>query len=151
LALRAAGAGLSVLILQFMKGMAYSELETLTHIANITVKQLGSSAFCKIGDSNFEHHRELAKKGYHRAHMAISAHTHDIIVLDEIVTAAQFNLLTTQEILALIAIKHPKTELVLTGRGAPQELIDACDLVTEMKEIKHYFQKGVTARKGIES
>lgn len=151
LAIRAAGAGLSVLILQFMKGMDYSELSSLKCLPNITVEQLGSNTFCKIGDSNYQMHRTFAQKGYQRALVAISANLYDVIILDEIVTAAHFNLISIQQILDLINKKNPRIELVLTGRGATQELIDACDLVTEMREIKHYYQKGIVARKGIES
>ncbi len=151
LALRASGAGLSTLILQFMKGMQYSELISLKLLNNITVIQLGSAAFCRVGDAHFDEHRRLAAEGYRMAIEALRTRSHELIVLDEIVTAMQFTLLSEDELMHLIDIKDPHIELVLTGRGATQRLVDACDLVTEMKEIKHYYQKGVIARRGIES
>lgn len=151
LALRASGAGLSVLVLQFMKGMEYSELASLTLLRNVSVERLGSDSFCRVGDENFKMHREMAQKGYLRALVAIQSSSFDVIILDEIITAMHFTLISEDDILKLIEIKSPHTELVLTGRGASQKLIDACDLATEMREIKHYYQKGVLARKGIEA
>lgn len=151
LALRAAGAGLSVLILQFMKGMEYSELSSLKLLPAVTLERLGSDTFCRVGDENFETHRALAQKGFLRAHDAVTSSAFDVIILDEIVTAMHFNLIAEDDVLRLIKAKSPHTEIVLTGRGATQNLINACDLVTEMKEIKHYYQKGIVARRGIES
>ena len=75
---------------------------------------------------------------------------YDIVVFDEILTAHMFHLISLQEILDLVKTRPDKVEIVLTGRGAPQEVIDAVDLVTEMVEVKHYYRKGVMARDGIE-
>ncbi len=151
LALRASGAGLSVLILQFMKGMEYSELISLKLLHNVHLEQLGSNSFCRVGDETIETHRSLARQGFQRALDAVRRCSHDVIILDEILTAMSFALISEDEIMDIIKIKSPRTELILTGRGATQRIIDACDLATEMKEIKHYYQKGVSARKGIES
>ncbi len=152
LALRASGAGLSTLILQFMKGQHYSEIDAVKQFSPlITIEQYGSREFCRPDDENLPHHIELAQKGYSRARQSIADGNHALIILDEIVTAHLFHLISLNEIRQLIDLKNPSMELVLTGRGAPQELIDICDLVTEMKEIKHYYTKGVLSRKGIEN
>jgi cob(I)alamin adenosyltransferase len=151
LALRASGAGLSVLILQFMKGMEYSELASLALLKNVHLERFGSDSFCRVGDENFETHRKLARRGYTCALEAVRSSSHDIIILDEIITAMHFKLISEEEIIDLLRAKEAHMEIVLTGRGATQRLIDASDLVTEMKEIKHYYQQGVLARKGIES
>ncbi len=152
LALRAAGAGLKTMILQFMKGQKYSELNSLIHLNEfITVEQLGSESFCRVGDESFDEHVRLARHGLKRATEVLNSGIHDLVILDEIVTAGRFGLVTHDEIFSLIEIKGPRVELVLTGRGATDELITRCDLVTEMREIKHYYTAGVPARKGIES
>ena len=152
LALRAAGAGLKVMIFQFMKGQHYSELEAVKMLGgSIIIEQLGSESFCRVGDANFDEHVKLARRGMERALRAVEAAEHDIIILDEIVTALHFGLITREELFALMDRKGEKTELVLTGRGATRELVNRCDLVTEMGEIRHYYGSGVQARKGIES
>jgi cob(I)alamin adenosyltransferase len=152
LALRAAGAGLKVLILQFMKGQHYSELDAVKKLGGaITIEQMGSESFCRVGDENFSGHERLARRGMERALRAVEAAEADIIILDEAVTAMHFGLVSPEELFALMAKKCAATELVLTGRGATPELIDRCDLVTEMVEVKHYYGAGVQARKGIES
>ena len=91
------------------------------------------------------------EKGYERALAAISSGEYDLVVLDEYNMALFFELITWDKTKALLDARHPETELVFTGRGAPQELIDEADLVTEMKEVKHYYLQGVMARKGIEN
>ena len=95
-------------------------------------------------------HRTLARRGYDRAMEVLSGRSHDLVILDEIVTAAFFSLITTSEIVDLIEARYSDTELVLTGRGATQGIIHMCDLVTEMKEVRHYYRSNVPARKGIE-
>lgn len=152
LALRAAGAGLSTLVIQFMKGQAYSELASAKLLAPLVrVEQYGSPEFCMPESSTFPEHLKLAAEGLRRSQQAVREGEADVIVLDEIVTAARFGLVTTGDILSLIKIKPHGTELVLTGRGAEPELIEAADLVTEMREVKHYYAAGVQARRGIES
>jgi cob(I)alamin adenosyltransferase len=151
LALRASGAGLKSIIIQFMKGQHYSELESIAKLkSHITIEQYGSSRFCFINDENFEEHYSLAKNAMKRAHEVIISNIFDIIILDEIVTSLYFKIITMDEIIKLIEQKPENKELVLTGRGAPQHLISLCDLVTEMTEVKHYYTNGVSARTGIE-
>jgi len=147
LAIRAFGAGLKVLILQFIKGARRSgELEALK-ILGVEVRQLGLGFITK---ENFSEQKNLAHSAIEIARQEILSGAWDLIVLDEINYAVKFGLLDAQEILELIKIRPPQMHLVFTGRAAPPELIDAADLVTEMKLIKHPFQKGIVAQAGIE-
>ncbi|MFC1671167.1 cob(I)yrinic acid a,c-diamide adenosyltransferase [Spirochaetota bacterium] len=151
LALRASGAGLKTIIIQFMKGQYYSELDAVKLLKDyIKIEQFGSRSFRKPGDKDSREHHELAKKGYARAMEVLKGNDYSIIILDEIITSLKSGLITLEEIFKLIEIKPENIELILTGRGAPEELIKKADLVTEMKEIKHYYNEGVDARVGIE-
>ena len=93
----------------------------------------------------------LIEKGYERALEAVSSGDYDLVVLDEYNMALFFELIDWKKTEALLEARNPETEVVFTGRGAPQELLDVADLVTEMKEVKHYYMQGVMARKGIEN
>ncbi len=93
----------------------------------------------------------MAQQAFHRARKAMSSGKYDIVIMDEVCVAIFFALLKTQDVLSLLEEKPAPVELILTGRYCPPELIEKADLVTEMLENKHYYQKGVTARKGIES
>lgn len=152
LTLRAAGAGIKSIVIQFMKGQHYSELDAVPLLNGyLTIEQYGSGKFCRPENNNYTEHLELAQKGYRRVEEILKSGTFKIVVLDEIVTTLGFKLLTVEDIIRLLETKPEDVELVLTGRGAPDELIERCDLVTEMKEIKHYYTDGVKARKGIEN
>jgi len=147
LAIRAHGAGLNVLVLQFIKGLRRSgELNALDALG-IEVRQLGLG-FTSAGDIN--EHRAAARLALDTARAEISSGAWDLIVLDEINYAVKFNLLTAADITALLTIRPPQVHLVFTGRDAPPQLINAADLVTEMKLVKHPFQRGVEAQAGIE-
>jgi len=149
LAVRAAGSGLKVFIAQFIKGMEYSEIKALNKFSeNITVKQYGRGCF--IARSPERKDIEMAKEGFKEIAEIVINGDFDLIILDEINIAIYFGLLTSGDIVELIENKPEKLELVLTGRKASQEIIESADLVTEMKEIKHYFSNGVLARTGIE-
>ena len=151
LVFRAAGAGLDSIIIQFMKGQPYSELEAVKFFqGKILIEQYGDQEFCQVEKENFERHLEQAKKGFRRAKEALLGER-QVIILDEVITAFSFHLLKEEEILELISKKPVGKELILTGRGATSKIIQKCDLVTEMKEVKHYFQQGLIARKGIEN
>lgn len=147
LAVRAFGAGLKVLILQFIKGGRRSSELAALETLGIEVRQLGLG-FTTAGDIN--EHKAAAQKALETARAAIVSAAWDLIILDEINYAVKFGLLDAAEILQLIKIRPPQMHLVLTGRDAVQELIDAADLVTEMKLIKHPYQVGVAAQVGIE-
>ncbi len=151
MAVRAAGWDMSSIIIQFMKGQKYGELESLKRFDNlITIEQYGSSEFCMPDDDTIQQHYLLARNGLQRATETSQSSDYSLVILDEIVTAMLFKLVTLDEIVTLIKNRNPSIELVLTGRGAPDALIGQCHLVTEMKEIRHYYENGVQARKGFE-
>ena len=150
LALRAAGAGLKIYIGQFIKGMHYSELNSLAQYSNIDLEQYGQGCF--IYNEPTQEDITLAQKGLARARSLLCAPNclYDMVILDEINIAIHLKLLAIDEVIKLINDKNPAVELILTGRYAPSEVIQLADLVTEMQEIKHYYQKGIEARSGIE-
>lgn len=151
LALRAAGSGLKSVVIQFMKGQHYGEIDSVRRLGGlIIIEQYGSPEFCKIDYEPLTEHFELAKKGIQRAREVILDKNFSIIILDEIVSAFLFKLIKLSDIQEILEMKPGDKELILTGRGAPKELIEMCDLVTEMKEIRHYYNKGIEARQGIE-
>ncbi len=150
LALRAIGHGLKVYMIQFMKGDPhYGELRAAKHLPGFTVRQFGRRDYV-----DRQHPTEedilLARQGLAHARKIVASGEFDVIILDEINVALDFKLLDVNEVLALIEGKPARTELLLTGRYAPKEIVQVADLVTEMKEIKHYFQRGRKARNGIE-
>ncbi len=151
LILRGAGAGLTSLVIQFMKGQHYSELDAVKCFPGlITIEQYGSTDFCSPGNEEaLKEHSGLVKRGFERAERAFGE-GYDIIVLDEIVTTTLFDILNNDDIISLIDKKPDSIELVLTGRGADRKLIESVDLATEMVEVRHYYEKGVKSRKGIE-
>jgi cob(I)alamin adenosyltransferase len=151
MALRAAGADLKVLIIQFMKGQHYSEIKALEKLKpQVEIVQTGRSR-CIRREEVEDIDRQEAMKGIYRARQAMSESDFDMIILDEILVAHWFGLVSTKEILSLITDRPAHVELVMTGRRAPAEIVREADLVTEMLEIKHYYTSGVQARKGIES
>jgi cob(I)alamin adenosyltransferase len=149
LALRAAGAGLSVFIFQFAKGIETSEIRALRKFSkNITVRQFGTRAFIKKTPSGID--RMRAVQGLAMVKKILCSGRYDLVILDEVCGACHAHLIATDEVVAALKERPPAVEVVLTGRHAPRELIDAADLVTECKEVKHYFSLGVRARRGIE-
>ena len=147
LAIRAFGAGLKVLILQFIKGKKISgELNTLSQLG-IEIRRLGLGFVTK---ENFDEQKKSARSAIELARAEILSGAWDLIILDEINYAVKFGLVDASEILSLIEIRPPQMHLVFTGRDALPELIDAADVVTEMKLVKHPFQKGIAAQAGIE-
>ena len=151
LALRATGRDLKVCMVQFMKGGdSYGEhLAAEKLFPALTIHRTGRDGWVKKGDPEPEDISE-ARKGVELARMALGCGEYDMVILDEINGAAWFGLLAVEEILGLIADKPPWMELVLTGRNADERVIAVADLVTEMREVKHYFREGVPARLGIE-
>lgn len=149
LAVRAVGAGMKVFIGQFVKGMHYSELDVInSDLENVTVRQYGRDCFI-INEPTSED-KEAAQNGFGRIRQIVHAGKHELVILDELNIAIYYGLISIDEVLRLIKDKPSHVELVITGRYAPDELLKAADLVTEMKEVRHYYQKGVQARKGIE-
>ena len=148
LAIRAVGAGLKVYIVQFLKNGDYSEIKALSKIKNITVKQYGLGKFI-IGKPSDEEILSAAE-GYLKLCEIFEQNKHDVVIAEEGNVAVMCNLISEKELLGLMDMKPDNVELVITGRGATAAVIEKADLVTEMKEIKHYFTQGVTARVGIE-
>lgn len=150
LCLRAAGRGMKSLIVQFMKGQKYGELEAVKALSDyITIEQMGLDTFVHVSGPSPED-IALAKKGLTRARKAMLNDEVDILVLDEINVAVYFRLVTVAEVLELMEMKPEKMELILTGRYAPPQLIHRADLVTRMECVKHYYDAGIPARDGIE-
>lgn len=149
LAIRAAGAGLKVFIAQFIKMGEYSEIKALRRFEDlITVEQFGRGRFIQGKPSPED--IKAAQKGLEKIIAILSSGKHNIVIMEEGNVAVKIGLLSVQDILKIMAAKPQDVELVITGRGADSRIIEKADLVTEMKEIKHYFQKGVAARVGIE-
>jgi cob(I)alamin adenosyltransferase len=149
LALRAAGAGLSIFIAQFVKGMEYSEIKALENFSDrIRLKQYGRDCF--IYHEPKKEDIEAARAGLEEVRKIIASGDYDVVILDEANIATYYNLFSVDELLELIDGKPDHVEIVITGRRADPRIIDRADLVTEMKEIKHYYAKGIEARKGIE-
>ena len=151
LALRASGHGFSVYIGQFMKGQHYGELSSLDLISNITIKQFGDPGCIRKEDVTSKH-IDQAHKGLEEFKKVMKKGLYKIMVMDEICVAIWFGLIPESQVIDLMQSKPENIELVLTGRKATQDLINHADLVTEMKEIKHYYKSlGILARKGIEN
>ncbi|HRS91086.1 MAG TPA: cob(I)yrinic acid a,c-diamide adenosyltransferase [Candidatus Marinimicrobia bacterium] len=149
LALRAAGAGLKVFIGQFLKGAEYSEIKALRQLApGIEIKQYGRRCFIK--DKPDEEDIRLAQNGLVEMDSVIQSGDYDLVILDEANIAVYYNLFSVDELLKVVQNRPKQVEIVITGRNADSRIIAAADLVTEMREIKHYYQKGIAARLGIE-
>lgn len=151
-AVRHAGYGRKVLFLQFIKGTwHYGELDALQLIPQITLERSGMG-FYKILDDKYpeEVHRQAAAAGLVRAREAVRSGEYSLVVLDEIIYAIDEKLLELADVLEVLAGRREDVSVILTGRHCPQALIDVADTVTEMREIKHPFQQGVLALKGID-
>lgn len=150
LLLRAVGAGMRVCVFQFMKHGDYSEIQIIqARFPEVAIRQLGSGVFINPQNIPAEEIKR-AQKGFAQAKEAVLSGAYDVVVLDEINGAMAIGLLCVEDVLRLMREKPERTELVLTGRDAPQAIIDASDLCTEMRMVKHYYQKGIPARRGIE-
>jgi len=152
LAFRAVGSGLKVLIVQFLKGEDNytGELESALKLApDLEIRTRGGAGFVDPADPE-PGAGEMVREALDEARREIQSGRWDLVILDEINVAVHFGLIDVQEVLELLDSKPDGVEIVLTGRYAPLELIERADLVTEMREIKHYFKAGVPARKGIE-
>ena len=149
LSLRAICAGKRVFFGQFIKGQECSEEKAQMYLPGLTIEQFGEIYF--INGTPTEKDISYAELGLERIREVLISEEYDLVVLDEINTALFFNLISVEEVISMLDLKPEKTEVIMTGRYAPQEIIDSADLVTEMKQIKHYYDKGVEARVGIEN
>lgn len=149
LGLRANGAGYKVHIVQFMKGRRYNEINAIEKLENFTISQHGRDEF--VSKENPEKiDIDLAQKGFLHAKNVINSGKYDMVILDEINVAVDYNLISVKDVIELIEKKPKQLELVLTGRNAHPEFIRIADVVTEMLEIKHPYQQGVLAKEGID-
>ena len=149
LALRAVGAGLKVYIGQFIKNADYSEIKALQRWEDqITLAQYGRGCFLLTEPSQAD--IDAARQGLATLERALVSGVYDLVIADEANVAVALRLLQEDDLLDLIDRRPPQVELVLTGRGAPPRVLDRADLVTEMRPLKHYYDQGVLARKGIE-
>lgn len=169
LAIRAIGAGKKVCIIQFMKSLAYSEQKVLQSLQGITLITLGKPYFIAkegmLSDEEIKawgdklvvypaghppkEYRAMIKKGIDDAIRAVSG-PYDVVILDEYNMACWYDLANEEDTKEILAARKPEVELVFTGRNAPPYILDAADLITEMKKIRHYYDKGVMGREGIE-
>jgi cob(I)alamin adenosyltransferase len=151
LALRAVGQGFQVYMIQFMKGRETGEaLAAATRLApEMTMRSFGRPGLVNLREPAPED-LALIQQAWQLAREVIQAGQHDLVILDEINLALTFNLVPAAEAFQVLKDRPPWVEMVLTGRQAPPELVELADLVTEMRPIKHYYEAGVKARRGIE-
>ncbi len=148
LAIRAALSGKKVFIGQFVKDMKYNETKIENYLSNIKIRQLGRGCF--IYEAPADTDKDIAKKSLEECRVLLSSGEYDLVILDEINIALYYKLFEVSDVVSVLRNKSEKTEVVLTGRYAPEELIEMADLVTEMREIKHYYSQGVLSRRGID-
>jgi len=150
MAIRAAGHGLKILILQFIKGgRFYGELKAMEKLEAVTIKTLGSGFTWEKEDLTED--RRLAEEGWKLVEEELSKGDYDMLILDELNVVLHYGLLPLEPVLAALEKRLPQTHVVITGRDAPSQLLEIADLVTEMRNLKHpYHEKGVRAQRGIE-
>jgi len=151
LALRAAGHRFRVIMIQFLKGgIAYGELKSAKKLSPcLTIVPMGRECFV---DKKKPHPVDLrwARKGWQLSKEAVQSRKYEVVILDEVNVAVDYGLVPLDELLDLMKNKPENVELILTGRWARPEVLRQADLVTEMKEVKHYYRKGIESRIGIE-
>jgi len=150
LSMRALGHGHKVIMLQFMKGSYYGELTTAQkYLPGLSIEQYGLETFVDE-ESPSPKDVELARQGIARAREVLTECSYDMVILDEINVALDYNLVNLEQVMELTSLRPPNVELVFTGRNAHEKVIEAADLVTEITLVKHPFYQGVDARQGIE-
>jgi cob(I)alamin adenosyltransferase len=150
MALRAAGHGMRVLILQFIKGAwRYGELDALARFPEVRIKPLGTGF--TWNKENLDEDRRLAQLGWREAAGEIERADYDLIILDELNIVLAYGLLPLQPVLEVLKNRPSGLHVVVTGRNAPQDLLELADLVTEMRQVKHpYHEQNIHAQKGVE-
>jgi len=135
---------------QFLKGRRYSEMESIQRLTPyVTLEQYGLNDWVHV-DSATPDQRAASQEGLSQIRQALTSGEYDIVIADEVNITLYFSLLTQEQVIQLIDARSPHVELVLTGRRAPDAIIERADLVTEMREVRHPYQQGITARPGIE-
>lgn len=148
LALRNVGWGGRVLVIQFLKGTRSGEINAAAKLPNLEVKQYGTGRFITNGFD--ERDRALAREGLKEAKEALSSGRYTLVVLDEVSVAVHLGLLKEEEVIEVIDSRDPLTEVVLTGRYAPRSFHDLADYITEFVKVKHPYDRGIQARRGVE-
>jgi cob(I)alamin adenosyltransferase len=151
IAVRAAGAGLKTYFAQLMKSYLYSELISLKKISEIKTVQFGDDNFVLEKRKPNEKELTTARDALAKIEKIMLSGEYDIIVIDEALVSVYFGLITNRDIFDLIDKKPENVELILTGRYADKSIIEKADIVSEIKEVKHYYSKGILSRKGIDS
>jgi cob(I)alamin adenosyltransferase len=150
LALRAVGQGFKVFMVQFLKSDDTGEVQAAQRLApDFTIQSFGIPGFPKLTDPDPKT-VDAARQAFALARQVILAGDHDLVILDEVNLCLTYGLVPLEEMLEVLRQRPPSVEVVLTGRAAPPELVELADLVTEMRPVKHYFEAGVKARRGIE-
>lgn len=149
-AVRACGSGLKVLVVQFIKGgMHYGELDSVKQLPNMEIKQLGEGFTWVTKDPKRD--KEVATRGWEWTKEQVLSGKFDLVILDEINYAIDYDYVNLADVVDFLKSKKPQgVHMILTGRNAKPEIIELADLVTEMRKIKHPFDKGIVAQKGIE-
>ena len=148
-ALRAAGSGIKVSIIQFLKGSwKYGELESIKKIPEIEIHQMGTGFTWE--KESLDEDRELARKAWNTCKEAVLSGTYGMVIFDEINYVLHYGLLDENEVIDFLQKRPAGVHIILTGRNAPERIKEIADLVTEMREIKHPYKKGIKAQKGIE-
>ncbi|MFH1996198.1 MAG: cob(I)yrinic acid a,c-diamide adenosyltransferase [Candidatus Omnitrophota bacterium] len=146
---RALGAGLRVYIGQFFKQGDYSEIKFLSNCGHdVTIEQFGGG--CSLFSPPTNEDRANAQKGFARVSAILKNGDYDVIILDELNVALHHGVLSVGDVVTALTERNGACEVIVTGRNAPEEIIAIADLVSEIAERKHYFTKGVPARRGIE-
>ena len=150
LAMRAVGQGFKVFMVQFLKTGDTGEVQAAQRLApDFIIKSFGTPGFPSLKEPDSET-LTTVRQAFDLARQVILAGEHDLVILDEVNLSLAYNLAPLAELLEVLRQRPPYVEVVLTGRSAPPELVELADLVTEMRPVKHYFEAGVKARRGIE-
>ncbi|MBN2841285.1 MAG: cob(I)yrinic acid a,c-diamide adenosyltransferase [Coriobacteriia bacterium] len=150
LAVRAAGSGLNVAFIQFVKGGARSGELAMLERLGVRVERPAERSTGLLGAGIHDDDRAAADAAWALAKDVLACGDYDLVVMDELNVAMRYELVDTDDVLAVLDARPPAIEVVMTGRGAPDQIIERADLVTEMVPVKHPFDHGVPARKGIE-
>jgi cob(I)alamin adenosyltransferase len=150
LAFRAVGQGFKVFMVQFLKTDDTGEIQAARRLApDFVIQSFGTPGFPSLREPD-PRTLETVRQAFDLARRVILAGEHDLVILDEINLSLAYDLVPLAEMLEVLRQRPRHVEVVLTGRAAPPELVDLADLVTEMRPVKHYFEAGVKARRGIE-
>src|SRR5262245_29476894 len=148
-AVLAVGHRFRVAVIQFMKGRIYGELDVLRSLPNVEVWQFGRNAFVDPKNPH-PRDRELAREGLEKAWEIVRGAKHDLLILDEINVVADFGLVPVEEVLELARARPKWMDMIWTGRNAPAAMVDLADTVSEVRDVKHHYRKGIESRAGLE-